>query len=370
MRSYINGGCLERADLSGADLRHVVANKADLRRTRLHGCRLDDAELEEAHLDCVNMKNGSLSNARMARAGIAGSVIEVVDLSRAELVKARLNDSLLREISGPEVNFEGSILDGACFEGCKLPGARFRKARGRASFLACNLESCNGKEAKIAGSSFEGSSLVRAKFPKADLSGGSLVSADLSGGDFTEANLSNVDWRMPVSVEGLQIWGARFANRRDFEKHIRDEQWLSEFRESARFSRNPVLWAWRILWFLSSNYGRSPSVLFLWAVLFILGFAVVYHGVNYGGFLPPGPGWATWPVPADKAVVLVGQGKGLSPFLESVHLSVDIFTNLGVSRVEALTPLGACLVWTEALIGWITLGSLLSVIANIVLRRS
>jgi hypothetical protein len=56
-------------------------------------------------------------------------------------------------------------------------------------------------------------------------------------------------------VEGTSIEGADFANSRQFERYIKDEQFIQEYAKKAQSNK----WLKAILWFwqFSSDYGRS-----------------------------------------------------------------------------------------------------------------
>jgi uncharacterized protein YjbI with pentapeptide repeats len=113
---------LDRADLSGANLRGAYLFDAHLEGARLGNAKLDGAYLLDAHL-----QNADLYAARLDKAV----------LENARLTGAHLKDTRLRG-----ANLVNAHLEGACFQGARLEGARFDRAvvDGHTQFSDCAVD--------------------------------------------------------------------------------------------------------------------------------------------------------------------------------------------------------------------------------------
>lgn len=114
---------LERADLTGADLRCAKLIAADL-----HGALLDDARLSRATLDKARLDEASLRRAELDCSHLAGCRLRKAVLIRANLTKANLNDA----------DLEDAWLDEA-----KLPHAQLHRAvLKRTSLIHTDISQC------------------------------------------------------------------------------------------------------------------------------------------------------------------------------------------------------------------------------------
>ena len=107
------------------------------------------------------------------------------------------------------------------------------------------------------------------------------------------------------------------------------------------------LGAWRLI-----DYGRSLGRLALAAIVLALGFGLVYwlDEVLEWGLLDHGGGAET----------------PLSPF----YFSIVTYTTLGFGDITPTSLLGEVIVVTEVVLGYVTLGMLLAILANRVARRA
>lgn len=84
---------LQRADLSGADLRHVILSRSDLSEAVLKGADLRHASLDRADLSRAVLDDADLRHARLSRA-----VMYETSLNGAKLSNAILVDAFVRRV--------------------------------------------------------------------------------------------------------------------------------------------------------------------------------------------------------------------------------------------------------------------------------
>lgn len=109
---------LAHADLSGADLSHLILDDAHLtsvnlsnailRGTRLYYAKLDDSDLSNADLSYSHLTDISLIRANLSNANLRGA-----DLSSADLRHTDLKGSNLSHTNFTVVSLEGAELDNA-----------------------------------------------------------------------------------------------------------------------------------------------------------------------------------------------------------------------------------------------------------------
>lgn len=374
----------------------------DLRGASFHGANLEGALLAGSWLDHADFESANLRRADFGDATCLGANFSEAQLDEcastgsfghANFCEATINNGAFYMVSFQKARLDGVQFEGCEFETCSLDKASVKATRtepyettvrpkltGCRFFQQSSMVELEAKYADFSGSTFRGVDFSGARLFECDLSRTLLYRCDFAEAqleqckisesevglcDFSGASLRHSDlndsvvrlarWNTATGAGGLAINRADFPNSRQFERHIKDAQWLEEFRagiEKGPARRKVLAWFWQV----TSNYGRSVWRLAGWCTCVILIFALAFHAANIFS--------------DTQAVALVREGPELKGLWESVHLSVDIFTNLGMSRAEALTPLGAVLIWVEAVLGWISLGSLLTLLANYATRRS
>ena len=232
-------------------------------------------------------------------------------LGMANLKAARAFNADLTEATLTRADLSGADL------GCaKLVGARLRES----TLASANLRSCDLRRAELSLCC-----VPRACFNDADLRGGRLRA--MTG--FRSANWYGVDIR-----------DINFAGAYQFRRHVIDENYLREFRESGRLQRG--LYG---IWWLTSDCGRSLGrwlvVILAVAAVFKALFAVV--GVRINEYDP-----------------------GIVTYL---YYSVVTLTTLGYGDIVPNSTLGQILVIVEVCIGYMMLGGLISIFANKLARR-
>ncbi|MGI9624475.1 MAG: pentapeptide repeat-containing protein [Acidimicrobiales bacterium] len=305
---------LRAADLSGRDL-----SRANLSETDLAGADRDDVDLSRA-----NLKMCDLSGADLAGADLAGA-----DLYKADLAN----------VFGVGATFEGAYLAESCLAGADLRGAAF----GSSDLTKADLSTAN---------------LVGADLGGADMSG-----ADIRGADVSQANVAG------ASVYGLQygsfmtMSGHYFAVRgldscygnALFTRDARDQDYLDSMRRSMEETPSP--WKRKLKLFAFSawsviDFGRSLAKPAVYALTIAMLFGVLYtFDRSYSWGMMDYSGSADTP---------------LSPF----YYSIVTYTTLGFGDITPVNWVGEIVVVSEVIMGYTTLGLLLSILANRVARQS
>jgi hypothetical protein len=302
---------------------------ADLVGTDLAGFNLSGADLSGADLDGVDMTGANMKMASLARADLTGA-----KLAGAELYKAGLRDAF----------GVGSDLSGA--------------------YLA---------EADLAGADLRGADLSDANLSGADLSDANLSGADLSGADLSGTDVRCTDMSL-VILDGANVNELRygpFSSMRGhyfgvrgltschgnalFVRDAQDQDYLETLKRSI--DQSPQGWRRRMkqmafeAWALI-DFGRSLAKPAMYALIIASAFGVLYSfdsGFDWG--LMDYSGSADTP---------------LSPF----YYSIVTYTTLGFGDITPQDWLGEIIVVAEVVLGYTTLGLLLSILANRVARQS
>ena len=295
------GRDLSGLDLSGANLEGADLSGAQLFRTRLAGANLERANLEGAELLGADLSGADLEGARLVRAGLGAAVMTGANLFGADLTEAALNDA----------NFERADLRTACLDRARMAGAR--------------LESVKAAHANFSG---------------ADLSGVLVSNADLEGADLRSARLSSVLGYISANWIGVDLRDADFTGGRLVERHIRDENYIEEFRRSSRQAR-VVHWFWAV----TSDCGRSILRWGLTTGVVVLAFAFLY------------------------TVVASDFGEH-STRLSPLYFSLVTMTTLGYGDVLPVSAWAQLVSMCQVVIGYVMLGGMLSIFSNRMARRS
>jgi Ion channel/Pentapeptide repeats (8 copies) len=218
-----------------------------------------------------------------------------------------------------------------------------------------NLSGVNLGGAFLRGANLGAANLNRANFSKAildasDLSGADLSGANLNGANLSLSNLSNTEltgvrWQLHamrgcyLGVRGLD---SCFGNAL-FKRAAADQDFLDTLEAHLEGSRRMALFrAWGLI-----DYGRSM----LRVATMSFGLAAVY-GVVYRIF----PNVLDYKDSANS---------WFTPF----YFSIVTYTTLGFGDVRPATLVGEIIV-SEVILGYTTLGLLLSVLAQSIARRS
>lgn len=305
---------LQGVDLSGRDLRDANLSEVDL-----SGADLDDADLSGA-----NLKMASLEGADLAGARIRGAELYKANLRRVFAVAADLSGAYLAEVD--------------------LSGADLRGA----TLCAADLTQADVSDSDLTG---------------ADLSGCNLSGADVRGADLSQARLDEVnvhDLRYGTFLEmrghyfGVRGLATCYGNAL-FVRDAQDQDYLETLRRSIDQTPSPLrrrakllaftAWAW-------IDYGRSLAKPAAYALILALAFGVLY---SFDAALEWG--------------LMDYSGSADSP-LSPIYYSIVTYTTLGFGDITPMNWVGEVIVITEVVLGYTTLGLLLSILANRVARQS
>lgn len=187
---------LDRADLSGLNLRSAVLAGANLRGSVFRSAGPDGRwnTFDDALTD--------LSGADLRGADLTGASLLTGQLDRASLVRAALN----------RTNLFGARLVGANLSSAKLLAANLETAvLDRASLTGADLGDANLTDASLHGAKLGQARAVGAKLAQADLTEASWRGGDLSAADLNRANLQGADLSASRLV-GAKLAGARLQN--------------------------------------------------------------------------------------------------------------------------------------------------------------
>jgi uncharacterized protein YjbI with pentapeptide repeats len=310
--------------LAGADLKELDLADADL-----HGANLSDADLTGADLYGADLRSANLKMANLIGVDLTNARV-----GAADLLKACLRDAFLHEAD----------LGGADLNGADLKGADLRAAN-------------------LTGADLSGADLRDCRLDKTDLTDADLSGADITGARMGQANLAGANVfdlkygtfrSMRHHYYGIRGLSTCYGNR-IFVRDAADRDYLGtlEKRISAdpspprRMLRKAGLWGWGLI-----DYGRSLGRLTAAALLVALAFGTVYA-------LDRSFDWGL----LDHAG---GEETSFSPF----YFSIVTYTTLGFGDITPASLSGEIIVVIEVVLGYITLGMLLAILANRVARRA
>ena len=258
-----------------------------------------------------------------------------------------MSGALLREATLTGADFRAADLSGADLARAYLGTADLSAANLRsADFRGANLGSALLRGTNLSLTDLSGSNLTNADLANAELTSANLRAADLTLANLTNAEVTNVGWQLHemrgryLGVRGLN---SCYGNAL-FKRAAADQDFLDTLEAHVKGTRKIVLFrAWGVI-----DYGRS----LLRVALLSFGLAAIY-GVIYRTFpqiLDYKDSAKTW----------------FTPY----YFSIVTYTTLGFGDVKPKTLIGELVVSSEVILGYTTLGLLLSVLAQNIARRS
>jgi uncharacterized protein YjbI with pentapeptide repeats len=305
-------------------------------------------------LPAVDLSGRDLSGANLSGTNLAGADLDGVDLSTANLKMCDLT---------------GADLAGADLAGADLYKADMSEVFGvGAKLQGAYLAECCLAAADLRGANFVSSDLTQADLSGANLVGADLAEADLSGADIRAANVSQ------ANVAGAKVYGLRYGTFMTmtghyfavrglescygnalFARDARDQDYLDSMKRSLEETPSPFKRRLKLLAFSAwsiIDFGRSLAKPALYALTIAMLFGLLYaldRGYSWGMIDYTGS--------ADSP---------LSPF----YYSMVTYTTLGFGDITPLNWVGEIVVVGEVVMGYTTLGLLLSILANRVARQS
>jgi uncharacterized protein YjbI with pentapeptide repeats len=291
-----------------------------MRAAQGHTTLQEESVANETHLSKLMLGVSSWNDWRESsqeRPDLSGA-----DLSRFELNNINLNDAFLQL-----TNFSGASLREADFCRADLYGANFASSGlALADFTDAKMGSTN---------------LQRANFFGAIITGASFTDADITG-----AKLAGVGWertRMHGCYLGIRGLDSSLGNPL-LKRDIADQNYIDAIGYQWQSGiRKLMFHAWGLI-----DYGRSLTRIFAIGATLVLLFGLafdIWHGLLYYGSSAN-----TW----------------FTPF----YFSVVTFTTLGFGDVRPASLAGELLTASEVVLGYVTLGLLLAVLAEKIGRRA
>lgn len=297
---------LTNLDFSGYDLSYANLNSSDLTGTTLsysicHKTSLEQTTLDECEFLGSDLTYASLNECSAKRSGFGGA-----DLSHSSMINADLSDTTLSR--------------------SKLIHADLR---------AANLKDARVSEADLSHAIFTRAKLLNSDLKKSNVNGTNFELADMQGCRLLAIqNFKKAKW-VGADIRGLDLRGAYLVRR-----YIADENYLYEFHSRSRYHR-----AIYLLWWASSDCGRSLFRWFVWLFCLTIVFAAIYTQVS------------------------IDYGEYKTPF-SPIYFSFVTLTTLGYGDAVPSSLIAQIVVTLQAISGYMGLGGLLSILGNKMARRA
>lgn len=336
----LEGACLSKADLSGADV-----PEGDFRSAHLDGANLSGA----------NLGGSSFARAFLEKANLQGAFLEVGDFREAYLFKASLKGA----------NLLRGHLQHADLSEADLSGANLMYAE----FQGSNLSYSN----------FRGADCTRANFSAADLTDAKFEFSELGGvvwGDARYLRWENV--KMVANEKNRRwsaAWSAYLRLKNYFHQQGKYEDERKAYYREKVMSEREALWDWlkgyqpplkglsklplmkRIkpfsrwlgLWLfhITTGFGERVGFTVLWALGVIAFFGFLYWG---GG----AAGWFKFAFKPEM----------IPSIFQYFYLSVVTFATLGFGDITPLNWQAQIPVIFEVIMGYVFLGLIITIIAR------
>jgi len=302
-----------------------------LRGQDLSGVDLSGRDLSGVDFSGSDLCEADLSGARLLKSKFVGSLLRGAKLAGAECLAADFREADLSGCRASRGGFGGADFRGAVLAEADLGGATLSHARlCRADLRAASLMGTRLLQADLAGAD-----LTRADLRGSDLEGSEVGGAAFQSADLRDARLRGVRGYESADWIGADIREVNFCGAYLVRRHIMDENYLYEFRHKSRLTA-AVYQVWR----LTSDCGRSFLRWGLLTSAVVVGFALLYGQVG------------------------LVTGHHQAGFLSDLYFSVVTMTTLGFGDVLPSTPLGQALVIVQVVLGYLSLGGLLSILGN------
>ena len=305
--------------LAGMDL-----SESDLAERNLSGLDLTGTDFFEARLSSANLKH-----ANMVRAELSGADLSHSGLYKAKLTAATLTTANLQGADLTEADLSGADLRGANLVGADLTGANLRNA---------NLANADLRDTCLENANISGASLCTTRVEGANVTG-------VVYGSLRDMNGCYLGIRGLDSVYGNALF-VRDARDQDYIDTL--EASISKMHKGFAKSAELALFkAWGLF-----DHGRSLLKVGVYAL-----FLATLYGIIYSFDM-----WLEWG--------MMDYSNSAQSWFTPFYYSMVTYTTLGYGDVTAENVYGEMLVISEVVLGYFTLGLLLSIIANTIARRS
>lgn len=234
--SSVRGGrmCLERADLSFADLTEARLLGSNLRWTDLSHAIVRHARLTSSDLVHAAIEGADFTETDFKLADLSGLDLTVACFDQAAFPKANLHGCNLENMELPFVNFHNADLSKALLTGSIMPNANFATADLRESGLAeIDWEFANLRDADLSRATFHMGST------RSGLVGSTIPMLGSRTGYYTD-DYSEQDFKAPEEIRKANLRGAdlRGANIEDTDFYLVDlRDALYDQKQKQHFQR-------------------------------------------------------------------------------------------------------------------------------------
>jgi hypothetical protein len=240
-------------------------------------------------------------------------------------------------------------------------------------FQEANLERADLSNSNCTNADFRGANLKGANFSGADLTGANFMSADLENAILREAEMTGIDCRS-ANLTGVDLTGSRFGGYRTmqdrfygvrgiencfgnavFVRDVKDQDYIDTLRTSIEAMPDGFLKKFELFLFRAwglIDHGRSLMKVGFYALI-----VATLYGLIYTADMRLG--WE-----------MMDYSNSAHTWFTPFYYSLVTYTTLGYGDVTANSLIGEMLVISEVIVGYFTLGLLLSILANTVARRS
>jgi uncharacterized protein YjbI with pentapeptide repeats len=376
--AHIEGANLRYAHLEGADLHEAHLEWAELHKAHLEGANLNSAHLEWTFLDEAHLEGADLSYAHLKGANLNLAHFEGAKLLMAHLEGAELKFANLVGADLSLVNLEGADLSDAFLEGANFARVETGVWEGE------ERDHWIGRRTKFRDNEF----LPRYSFSM----GWKKFWRLLTNRWF----YTNFYW---VQIDNADTFGAA-----DLYRYVKDQQYIARLRYRSRFFYHLWNWttscghaAWRVamlslITIVFFGFLFAGSSLWLTVSLGLMALPVgLYIGGRFKKFKRGQSSEELWGLVFGSLVAVrfitsiqwYLWSHGVPPLVDFSHnpqvsdamawffISFDIFTNLGIRTASVpLCDSGVIAIFLETVLGWTSLGLLISVFTTKITRRS
>ncbi len=301
----------------------------DLSEMDLSGINFGEVDLSEA-----DFYGSDLSNANLKMANLAGADFSAANLSGAELYKVDLSDAFLTGAELTDAYLVEANLQNADLRGCKLDNV--------------NLSEANLSSAELSESVLKGVNFSNANITGANLSNSNLALCNLIGMEYGSFHSMRGHY---LGIRGLE---SCYGNA-IFVRDAKDQDYLDTVEHNIELTPSPRKRSFKRLMFRAwkqIDYGRSLVKPFIYALILATVFGFIY-------FLDIFLEWG-----------LMDYSSSAQSWFSPFYYSIVTYTTLGFGDITPQHWIGEIIVVTEVILGYTTLGLLLSILANRVARQS
>jgi len=309
-------------------IRPLLAGE-DLSELDLSGVNLSEADLTEADLFDTDLSEANLKMAKLAGADLSGA-----NLSEAELYKADLTESFLTG-----VDFSGAYLAEAEFKNADLRGTNLQ----RVDFTGADLYAANLSNADLTGANLSDANINLANFSHANLALANLIGVRYGNFNSTRGHFLGIRGLDSCYGNAIFVRDAKDRDYLDTMEHNIEQEPSPKKRRLKELSFS----AW-----MRIDYGRSMTKPFIYAIILSFLFGVIYlfdMTLEWG---------------------LMDYSGSAQSLITPFYYSIVTYTTLGFGDITPQHWLGEIIVVIEVILGYTTLGLLLSILANRVARQS